>query len=430
MSAEVAAPVAFPRSHLAPVWFQVTDLQVASGEGCWVTTTDGERYLDFTSGIAVTSTGHCHPAVVAAISEQAQRFVHAQVNCYRHDLLEVLASRLASLAPGDIDTFFFANSGAEATEGAVKLAKQATGRPNVIVFQGSFHGRTHLTMAMTTSKTGYRAGHSPLPSGVFASTFPHTVGTGLDEAEAVSSALADLRYLLAGQTAPSETAAVILEPVLGEGGYFPAPAAFLHGIREICDEHGILFIADEVQSGFGRTGQMFFVEESGVRPDVLVMAKGIASGFPIAAIGASADLMAQWPVGSHGGTYGGNPMGCAAALATIEVLTADGFLSNVVDRGAQLRDGLRSIADRHPVIADVRGPGLMVAAELRDPVSSEPDAARTAAIIAHCRTESNLLLMNAGTWANIIRFMSPLVVTADEVDLALDAVRRAFDATA
>ncbi len=427
---DLAVPTEPVTSHLAPVWFQVTDLQVASGEGCWVTTVDGERYLDFTAGIAVTSTGHSHPTVVAAIAEQAQRFIHAQVNCYRHDLLEPLAARLAELAPSDIDTFFFANSGAEATEGAVKLAKQATGRPNVIVFQGSFHGRTHLAMAMTTSKTGYRAGHTPLPSGVFPSPFPHTVGSGLTEEQAVERALAELRYLLASQTAPAETAAMILEPVLGEGGYFPTPAAFMRGIREICDEHGILFIADEVQCGFARTGHMFFVEDSGVRPDVLVMAKGIASGFPFAAIGASAELMSRWPVGSHGGTYGGNPLGCAAALATIEVLTADGFLDAVNARGEQLRSGLRSIAEQHPVIADVRGPGLMVAAEFRDQITGEPDAARTAAVIAHCRTESNLLLMNAGTWANIIRFMSPLVVTEDEVALAVDAVATAVAATA
>ncbi len=424
------ADVAAPTSHLAPVWFQVTDLQVASGEGCWVTTVDGDRFLDFTAGIAVTSTGHCHPQVVAAIAEQAQRFVHAQVNCYRHDLLEPLAARLAELAPADIDTFFFANSGAEATEGAVKLAKQASGRPNVIVFQGSFHGRTHLAMAMTTSKTGYRAGHTPLPAGVFPAPFPHTVGTDMTETHAVDAALEGLRYLLASQTAPSETAAMILEPVLGEGGYFPAPAAFLEGIREICDEHGILFIADEVQSGFCRTGRMFFVEESGVRPDIIVMAKGIASGFPIAAIGASADLMARWPVGSHGGTYGGNPIGCAAALATIDVLTADGFLDDVNARGDQLRDGLRKLAAEHPVIADVRGPGLMVAMEFRDPDTGRPDAARTAAVIAHCRDESNLLLMNAGTWANIIRFMPPLVVNEEEMALAVDAVSRAVAATA
>jgi 4-aminobutyrate aminotransferase len=417
-------------SHLAPVWFQVTDLQVVSGDGCWVTTVDGERYLDFTAGIAVVSTGHCHPEVVAAIAAQAGRFVHAQVNCYRHDLLEPLAARLAEVTPDGIDTFFFANSGAEATEGAVKLAKQATGRPNVIVFQGSFHGRTHLAMAMTTSKTSYRAGHTPLPAGVFPAPFPQTVGTGLTEEEAVARALDGVRDLLAGQTAPAETAAMILEPVLGEGGYYPAPTTFLRGLRELCDEHGILFVADEVQSGFARTGRMFFVEESGIRPDVLVMAKGIGSGFPIAAIGASSELMARWPTGSHGGTYGGNPMGCAAALATIDVLTRPGFLANVDARGRQLRAGLRDVAATHPVVADVRGPGLMVAMELRDPDTGAPDAARTAAVIAHCREHSKVLLMNAGTWANTIRFMPPLVVDEAEVALAVDAVRAAVAATA
>ena len=223
---------------------------------------------------------------------------------------------------------------------------------------------------------------------------------------------------------------MILEPVLGEGGYHPAPDRFLRGIREICDEHGILFIADEVQCGFGRTGHMFYVERSGVRPDILVMAKGIASGFPIAAIGASAELMQRWPVGSHGGTYGGNPIGCAAALATIEVLTADGFLDAVDARGEQLRAGLSTLADAHPVIADVRGPGLMVAIEFRDPVTGEPDAARTAAVIAHCREQSRVLLMNAGTWGNVIRFMPPLVISEDEVALVLDAVGAAMAATA
>lgn len=415
------------RSHLAPVWFQVTDLQVVSGEGCWVTTVDGRRYLDFTAGIAVASTGHSHPHVVAAIARQAGRFVHAQVNCYRHDLLEPLATRLAEIAPGEIDTFFFTNSGAEATEGAVKLAKQATGRPNVIVFEGSFHGRTHLAMAMTTSKAGYRSGHGPLPSGVFAAPFPHTVGTGRTEADAVARALDGVRHLLASQTGPDETAAMVVEPVLGEGGYHPAPDPFLRGLREICDEHGILLVVDEVQSGFGRTGRMFHVEASGVRPDVLVMAKGIASGFPFAAIGASAELMSRWPVGSHGGTYGGNPIGCAAALATIDVLAAEGFLDHVVDRGEQLRSGLRSVAAAHPVIVDVRGPGLMVAVELRDPTTGEPAPTLTAAVIEHCRDRSNVLLMNAGTWGNVIRFMPPLVVDESEVTVALAAVRAAFD---
>ena len=417
-------------SHLAPVWFQVTDLQVASGSGSRLTTTDGDVYLDFTAGIAVVSTGHCHPKVVAAIQQQATRFIHAQVNCYRHDLLEPLAARLAEITPEGIDTFFYANSGAEATEGAVKLAKQATGRPNVIVFQGSFHGRTHLAMAMTTSKTGYRAGHTPLPSGVFPAPFPTWIGTDRTEGQAIDEALDGLRLVLAGHTAPAETAAMIIEPVLGEGGYLPAPHRFLHGIAELCREHGILFIADEVQAGFGRTGTMFTVEQAGIAPDILVMAKGIASGFPFAAIGASAELMSRWPTGSHGGTYGGNPIGCAAALATIEVLTERGFMEHVNARGEQLRAGLRDLAAAHPVIADVRGPGLMVAAEFRNPATGAPDPARTAAVIAHCREHGKVLLMNAGTWGNVIRFMPPLVVTEDEMSEAIDALRAAVAATA
>src|SRR6478735_3993473 len=308
--------------RLADVWFRVTELEVASGSGCTVTTTDGTEYLDFTSGIAVTSTGHCHPRVVAAIQEQAATFIHAQANCYRHPLMHRLGHRLAGITPAGIDTFFFTNSGAEATEAAVKLAKHATGRPNIIVFSGSFHGRTHLTMAMTTSKTGYRAGYQPLPSGIFVAPFPYAFREGGTEAEAVDRALAGFDLLLASQTAPAETAAVVIEPVLGEGGYLPAPAAFLQGLRARCDEHGMLLVADEVQSGFARTGAMFAIESSGVRPDIVVMAKGIASGFPISAIGAPAELMNRWPIGAHGGTYGGNPIGCAAALATIDVLTA------------------------------------------------------------------------------------------------------------
>ena len=416
-------------SHLADVWFQVTDLPVVSGSGCTVTTSDGTEYLDFTSGIAVTSTGHCHPAVVRAIQEQAARFIHAQVNCYRHPLLEQLAERLAGIAPSGIDTFFFANSGAEATEAAVKLAKHATGCPNIIVFQGSFHGRSHLTMAMTTSKTGYRAGYQPLPSGVFTAPFPYAVRDGMAQDEAVARALDGFDLLLASQTAPGETAAVVMEPVLGEGGYLPAPAPFLQGIKARCVEHGILFVADEVQSGFGRTGTMFAIDASGVVPDIVVMAKGIASGFPISAIGASAEIMGRWPKGAHGGTYGGNPIGCAAALATIEVLTAPGFMENVRERGDQLRAGLRAASDRHPTISDIRGPGLMVGCELTA-LDGAPDAARVAAIAAHCREHGRLLLMNAGTAGNVLRWMPPLIVTEAEIDQALAAFTAALDATA
>ncbi len=341
-------------SHLSDVWFQVTDLPVVSGSGCTVTTADGTDYLDFTAGIAVVSTGHCHPKVVAAIQDQAAKFIHAQVNCYRNPLLEQLGERLAGVTPDGIDSFFFANSGAEATEAAVKLAKQATGRPNVIVFSGSFHGRSHLTMAMTTSKHGYRAGYAPLPA-VCSSRRSRTRGReGVSEEVSVERALTALHHLLLAQTAPGETAAMVLEPVLGEGGYIPAPpavppgrAGHLQGARDpVRRRRG----ADRASP---RTGTMFAIEPAAVVPDVLVMAKGIASGFPISAIGASAELMARWPKGSHGGTYGGNPIGCAAALATIDVLTEPGFLENVNARGEQLRSGLA--ADRRGPRSDRRG---------------------------------------------------------------------------
>jgi len=416
-------------SHLSGVWFRVTDLDVVEGHGCIVRSSDGTEYLDFTSGIAVISTGHCHPRVVEAIREQAGKFIHAQVNCYRHPLLEQLASRLADIAPEGIDSFFFSNSGAEATEAAVKLARQATGRQNIIVMDGAFHGRTMQTMAMTTSKTGYRSGYQPLPAGVFVSPFPRAFEWGISEESSVERALIGLRSLLARQTAPSETAAVVMEPVLGEGGYVAAPSGFMRGVRSVCDEHGILFVVDEVQSGFGRTGKMFAVEHSRVRPDVVVMAKGIASGFPISAIGASAELMSRWPTGSHGGTYGGNPIGCAAALTTIDVIIEEGLVTNAAERGAQLLAGLAELQVDHPVLADVRGTGLMVAAELRSP-SGAPDAQRTSAVIGHCLAESQVLFMSCGTNGNIVRWMPPLVVSAGEIDRALDAFAAALVATA
>ncbi|WP_116998960.1 aspartate aminotransferase family protein [Desertimonas flava] len=412
-------------TQLAPVWATTTTLPIVSGSGCWVTTDDGRRYLDFTAGIAVASTGHCHPKVVAAIQEQAATLIHGQVNCYRHDLLDPLARRLGSITPDGIDTFFYANSGAEITEAAVKLAKAATGRGNVVVFAGSFHGRTHLAMAMTTSKTAYKVGYTNLPPGVFVAPFPDVradVQPGGLDAE-VDAALAGLRYLLATQTAPSDTAAVVLEPVIGEGGYLPAPPAFFRGVAEICREHDILFVADEVQTGFGRTGTMFAVDRHEVVPDILMMAKGIASGMPLSALGASAELMSRWPTGSHGGTYGGNPIACAAALATIDVLSEDGFLDNVEERGAQLRTGLQKVMADDAGLIHVRGLGLMNAVEFADP-------ARCKAVIAHLLDESRVITMAAGVDGATLRWMPPLVVSADEIDLALAGFAAAVAATA
>jgi len=408
-------------SHLSGVWFNVTPLTVSHGKGCWVTTTNGEEYLDFAAGIAVNSTGHAHPKVAAAIAEQAQRFIHAQANVFRHDLLEPLAAKLTEITPGGIDTFFYANSGAEITEAAVKLAKQVTKRPHTIVFSGSFHGRTHMAMAMTTSKTGYRAGHAPLPSGVFVAPYPDPLADDPD-AE-VASALQGFDHLLKALTAPDETACVILEPVMGEGGYIPAPPAFIHGLVERCRAHGIMFIADEVQSGFGRTGKMFAVEHYDIEPDIICMAKGIASGFPFSALGTRRDIDDRWPKGSHGGTYGGNPIGCAAALATIELMQEPGFLDNVVARGAQLTAGLKELQSEHPGLVQVRGPGLMVGTEFDDP-------ARVSALLQHCLDEGHLILMNAGTYGRCLRWMPPLVVNEHEIDLALAAFGAALKATA
>jgi 4-aminobutyrate aminotransferase len=283
-------------------------------------------------------------------------------------------------------------------------------------------------MAMTTSKVGVRAGYQPLPAGVFVTSFPRPFAWKVDETTAVERALADLRQLLATQTSPAETAAFVIEPELGEGGYLPAPAAYLRGAREICSQHGILFVADEVQTGFARTGRMFAVEHSGVQPDIMVMAKGIASGFPISAIGARAELMAHWNRGAHGGTYGANPIGCAAALATIDVILDEQLVDRSAARGLQLTEGLRALQSRHPGVGDVRGLGLMVAAELTKP-DGTPDAARTAAVMDHCLRENHLVLMSCGADGNVVRFMPPLVVSEQQINDAVAAFDKALAAT-
>jgi len=292
-------------NFLSPVWTHLTRLQPVRGERIYLYDEEGNRYMDFTSGIGVINTGHCHPRVVAAIREQANQLLFGQINCVIPPATVRLAEKLNEVTPSHIDRFFFANSGAEATEAGIKLAKAATGRQNVIVFQGSFHGRTHLTMAMTTSKTVYRYKYQPLPGGIFVAPFPYTYHFGWDEKTTVDFCKKQLDLILHGQTAPDETASIIIEPILGEGGYVPAPAAFLQHLRKLCDEHGILLIIDEVQSGFGRTGRFFCFEHAGIDPDIMVMAKGLGSGLPISAIGSTEAIMHKWPPGTHGGTYGG-----------------------------------------------------------------------------------------------------------------------------
>ena len=403
---------------LAPVWTHLTHMQPVKGKGIYLYDSEGERYTDFTSGIGVVNTGHCHPRVVRAIQEQAKQLLFGQMNCVIPPTTIQLATKLDEVTPSHIDRFFFANSGAEATEGSVKLAKAATERPNVIVFQGSFHGRTHLTMAMTTSKTVYRHKYQPLPSGVFVAPFPYAYCYGWDEATTIDFCKKQLDLLLCGQTAPDETAAIIIEPVLGEGGYVPAPAAFLHHLREVCDAYGILLIIDEVQTGFGRTGKLFCFEHAGVKPDIIVMAKGLGSGLPLSAIASSADIMNRWTPGTHGGTYGGgSTLAGAAALATIEVIREEGLLNNTVDRGAQLTQGLKELQKKFPVIGDVRGPGLMIATEFSQ-ADGSPNAEDTSLMVKAC-IKRGLLLLSCGSYKNVIRWIPPLVVTEEQIDESL-----------
>jgi 4-aminobutyrate aminotransferase len=402
--------------HISPVWSRVTNILVERGEGAYLYDVDGERYLDFTCGIGVTNTGHCHPRVVQAAREQVGKMIHAQVNIIYHQPLLRLAEALREVVPPSLDTFFFSNSGAEAVEGAVKLARHATGRPNVIVFQGSFHGRTNQTMAMTTSKTIYRQHYQPLAAGVFVAPFPYAYRYGWEPEEASRWCLRELRHLLATQTAPSETAAIIVEPVLGEGGYVVPPASFLHGLREICDEHGILLIADEVQSGFGRTGKFFAVEHFDITPDIMTMAKGLASGFPLSGVAAPRALMDKWLVGTHGGTYGGNAVACAAAEATVRVLQ-DGLVENAAAMGEVLMDGLREVQGRYPVIGDVRGLGLMVGCEFTD-FDGAPATDLVKEVLACC-LDDRLLLLNCGTYSNVIRWIPPLIVNREQLEHAL-----------
>jgi 4-aminobutyrate aminotransferase len=410
---------------LAPVWTHLTEIQPVRGEGIYLYDAVGQRYTDFTSGIGVTNTGHCHPRVVGAVQAQVANFIFGQMNVVITPPVLALAQKLNEITPPSINQFFFANSGAEAIEAAVKLARSATQRRNIVVFQGSFHGRTHQTMAMTTSKYIYRYNYQPLPGAIFVAPFPYAYQLGWGEETAVDFCLQQLDLLLHSQTAPAETAAFVIEPVLGEGGYVPAPRRFLQGLRRLCDEHGILLVFDEVQSGFGRTGSMFYLEQAGVVPDILVMAKGLGSGMPISAVGASREIMAKWPPGTHGGTYGGgNGVTAVAASTTIDVLRQEKLVENAVARGAQLLDGLRDLHAEHPIIGDVRGVGLMVATEFTD-ANGRPDGA-TATDVQQACLRRNLLLLTCGSYGNIIRWIPPLVVTEAQINEALTIFNEAL----
>ena len=408
---KAAALIARDARAMSPSFTRSYPFVMDRGEGCWVTDVDGNRFLDFTAGIAVVTTGHAHPKVVAAVEEQARRFLHMSGTDFYYQSEIELAERLEEkILPGTPAKVFFTNSGAEAIEGAMKLARFATGRPSYIAFIGAFHGRTFGALSLTASKASQRRRFAPLLSSVFHAPFP-TVARGVTTDET----MARLEELFATVAPPESVAAVFVEPIQGEGGYLVPPDDFLPRLRELTLKHGILMVADEVQSGMGRTGRLLSIEHWGVEPDIVCLAKGIASGLPLGAFIARAEQM-NWPPGSHGSTFGGNPVACAAGLATLDLLE-DGLMENAARVGAVLKEGLREVAATRPQVTDVRGLGLMLALELKTP--------ELAAKLVQSAFERGLLLLTAGTRA--VRICPPLVLDAEEAATGLEIIGAALD---
>lgn len=414
--------------HLSPLLKQASQVCVDHGEGSWLVDTDGRRYLDFTSGIGVTSTGHCHPTVVAAAQEQVGRVIHAQYTTVAHRPMLDLTDALAERMPEGIDSVAFANSGSESVEAALRLARQATGRANIIVFDGGFHGRTMAAASLTTSGTKVRTGFHPMMAGVEVSPFPHAYRYGWSEEQATEFALRELDHILKTRTAPSDTAAMLIEPVQGEFGYYPANTAFMQGLAERCRQHGILLICDEIQAGYGRTGRFWSHNHFDVTPDIVITAKGLASGFPLSAIAASESLMSKGLAGSQGGTYGANAVACAAALATLEVIDKEQLVDNAAQQGELLGKRLHELQQRFPLIDTLRGKGLMLGMEIADDYR-HPRGEQAAAIVAAAEAEG-LLLLRCGTEGQIVRWLPPLTVSSAEVDEAVARFARAVQQVA
>ena len=411
------------RSVVSPSYTRSYPLVIERGSGAFVEDVDGNVFLDCAAGIAVNSTGHSHPAVVKAITDQAQKFLHMSGTDFYYEPQVRLAEEMAAIAPisGGVRTFF-GNSGTEAVEACVKLARYTTGRQNIIAFLGGFHGRTMGSLALTASKAVQRRGFGPLMPGVYHAPYAdcYRCPLGLKPETCAAECLNFIDdQLFAHLVTPDEVAAIVAEPIQGEGGYVVAPDQFLQRLRELTRKHGILLVADEVQSGMGRSGRMFAVEYSGVEPDAMAIAKGIASGMPLGVALARAGLMA-WPPGAHASTFGGNPVSCAAALATIKLLR-DRLIANAADVGGHLMNGLRALADRHRLIGDVRGRGLMIGVELVRDRATKERATDERDKVVDAAFRRGLLLLGAGK--NAIRFSPPLVLTREQADVAV----RIFD---
>jgi 4-aminobutyrate aminotransferase len=392
---------------------------MARGSGSMVEDVDGNVFLDCAAGIAVNSTGHSHPDVVKAITDQAQKFLHMSGTDFYYEQQVQLAEAIAAVVPIDGGVrSFFGNSGTEAIEACIKLARYATKRSNIIAFLGGFHGRTLGALSLTASKAVQRRGFGPMMAGVYHAPYPDAYRPAIDAGSGTQSSvcLAFLEEQIFGHlVSPDEVAAIVVEPIQGEGGYVVAPDEFMRGLREIATRYGILLVADEVQCGMGRTGKMFAIEHTGVRPDMIAIAKGIASGMPLGVAAARADIMA-WPPGAHASTFGGNPVSCAAALATMKLLREQ-LIANATVVGEHLMAGLKGLMDRHPLVGDVRGRGLMIGVELVRDRRTKERADRERDLVVNAAFARGLLLLGAGK--NSVRFSPALVLTREQADVAV-----------
>lgn len=414
------------KRYITPALVFHTDITVKSASGIYVEGTDGKRYMDFTSGLATANLGHCPPEVVKAVKAQMEKLIHSGCIFY-YDSEADLAEKLSEITPEGIEKFFFSNSGAEAVEGAIKLARFTTKRQGVIAFTGSFHGRTLGALSLTASASKYRRGYHPLLPSVYHAPYPfcYRCPMGHSRDECATDCFDYFMNLMRFQISPDEIACVVMEPVLGEGGYAVPPKEYLVKLRKFCDEHGIMLILDEVQSGFGRTGKWFASEHFNIKPDILVMAKGIASGFPLSAFGSSAVVMDNWPPGAHGTTFGGNPVSCAAALATINSIIEKGALENAAALGEYALKKLLVMKVKYPFIGDVRGLGLMIGIEfVNDDLSPATDLLMT--VIKKCM-KNGLIMVECGVDKNVARLMPPLTTTKEEMDCALEIFEGALN---
>ena len=401
------------------------NLPVASAQGVHVTGHDGKRYLDFVSGFGASNAGHNHPRINEAAKQQIDKMVHAPLGMFAPETTLRLAYELGQITPGKADMFFFGNSGAEAIEGALKLARYSTGRRAIIGFYGGFHGRTLGAATMTTSKAKYRDRQGPFIPEVYYARFPYPYRSNAPTVEAtIQDSLDDIERLFRHVVLPHDVAAFLLEPVQGEGGYVIAPPTFLAALRELCDKHGILLIVDEVQSGFGRTGNWFASQTLGVEPDIICMAKGIANGFPLGSTAARKEVMGKWGAASHGTTFGGNPVSCAAALATLDVMKEEGLLANATKEGGYMMESLRKLQAESPIIGDVRGVGMMMAVEFVIPGGKQPNTEAATRILKRALA-AGLILYPCGHWSQTIRLIPPLIINREQVNQGLEIFRQA-----